>query len=99
MLLINFFQMKHPQHLLQRLLLHKLLQVSTAMQYNLSSCNPYQCNNTGSSPSSPPALKFPKHDGPTEICITFRISDLQVADGRSVFVTLQADNELNIGTK
>jgi hypothetical protein len=46
---------------------------------------------TGSTPPGPPAIKFPKHDDPIEICITFRIGDLQGADSRSIFVTVQSD--------
>ena len=41
----------------------------------------------------PPAIKFPQHDDPTEICITFRTGDLQGADSRSIFVTVQAESE------
>ena len=41
----------------------------------------------------PPAIKFPQHDDPTDICITFRTGDLQGADSRSIFVTVQAESE------
>ena len=41
----------------------------------------------------PPAIKLPQHDDPTEICITFRTGNLQEADSRSIFVTVQAESE------
>ena len=43
--------------------------------------------------TDPPAIKFPQHDDPTEICITFRTGNLQGADSRSIFVTVQAESE------
>ena len=38
-------------------------------------------------------LKFPQHDDPTEICIMFSTGGPQGADSRSIFVTVQAENE------
>lgn len=46
-------------------------------------------------PTSSLAPKLPEHDGPKEICIMFEIGDLQVAESRSIFVTVQATNGTN----